>query len=51
MNSGRVANVNLLKMGYILGGRGIFWEGRTCKFVEKGVSSRREGKILGWSHM
>ena len=36
--------------GYILGGRCRFWEGRTFKFVEKGVYSGREGQILGASH-
>ena len=48
-------------MGWILGGRGkfweggrgIFWEGRTYTFVEKGpgVYFEREGYILGGSHI
>ena len=36
VDSGRVAYTIVEKGGYILGGRGKFWEGRPYKFVEKG---------------
>ena len=49
VDSGSVAYIRAwYKWGYILGGRGRFWEGRTYKFVEKGVYSGREGYIPGW---
>ena len=33
VNSRRVAHVNLLKRGYILGGRGRFWEPKTLHII------------------
>ena len=34
--------------GYILGGRGRFWEGRTYEFVEKGVAYYMRGRGRFW---
>ena len=42
---------HLLKGEYILGWKGICWEGRTYKFVEKEVYSGKERYILRVSHI